>query len=247
MSFGPVLRLWRSPVRSREAPGVGVGRVPACLTLGETLVGEGRSVSRFGLSRLPPSGRSRAPVHVTPRCCHSAAAAPASSSLCRPQRLHRAGSPPPPSPPRPPDREGPRLACDSRPDRRVLPAPLGASGGPVVRGVRLLSGRSGCGPGPASLRFPCVPGALGLSSARAPLGPSPAPGSQVSFLPGLSGVWGTAEPPPQGRARESVDPGNRRASPAGKGKGERGPARGAFPGSGPRPWPARGSGCPGPR
>ena len=157
-----------------------------------------------------------------PRSCHSAAAARASSSLRRPQRLLLAGSPPPPPPPRAPDREGPRLGCVSRPDRCVLPPPLGASGGPVVRGVRLLSGRSGCGPGPASLRFPRVPGALALSSAQAPLGPPPAPGSQVSFLPGPSGVCGTADPPPQGRARESVDLREVLPPSRGRGRGRRG-------------------------
>ena len=132
------------------------------------------------------------------RSCHPAAAAPGSSSLFRPQRLLCAGPPPPPPPsPSPPDREDPRLGCDSAPGPPRPPASFGC-----VRGSRGSRGEAALG----SFRLrprPCEPAvsprpwrALVSSSAQAP----PAPGSQVSFLPGLSGVCGTAEPPPQGRA-----------------------------------------------
>lgn len=62
--------------------------------------------------------------------CHSAAAAPGSSSLFRPQRLLCAGPPPPPPPPpTPPDREDPRLGCDSAPGPLRPPASSGCVGG----------------------------------------------------------------------------------------------------------------------
>lgn len=202
--------------------GVGVGRIPACLL-------EGRSASRFGSSRLPPSARSRAPAHVTgapvipplPLRLLPACAALNVSSVRDRSRRRRPGL-----------RTGrtPDSAVTRLPDRRVLLPPLGALGGPAVRGVRLLSGRSGCGPGSASLRFPRVPAARWLP----PLPRRPRPSSS----PGFPGVFPSRS---ERRLR------NRRASPAGKGRIERGRARGAFPGSGPRLWPARSSGCSGPR
>lgn len=160
MSFGPVLRFWRPPALSRGPPGVRVGRIPACL------VGEGLSGNRFGPSRLPPSARSRAPAHVIGapvipplplRVPPAYSALNVSSVRDRPRRRRRRRR-------RPVLRTGrtPDSAVTRRPDRRVLLLLLGASGGPAVRGVRLLSGRSGCGPGPASLRFLRVPGARWL-------------------------------------------------------------------------------------
>lgn len=167
------------------------------------------------------------------RSCHSAAAAPASSSLCRPQRLLGAGPLPPP-PPRPPDREDPRLGCDSAPGPSRPPASFGCVGGSRGSQGEAALGSFRLRPRlcePAVSPRPCR--ALASSSAQAP----PAL-LQPSSSPGFPGVFPSLS---QRRLR------NRRASPAGKGRIERGRARGAFPGSGPRLWPAWGSGCSGPR
>ena len=190
MRFGPVLRFWRPPALSRGLPGVRVGRVPACL------VSEGRSGSRFGPSRLPPSARSRAPSHVTGtpvipplplRVPPAYSVLNVSSVRDRPRRRRRC---------RPVLRTGrtPNSAVTRRPDRCVLLPLLGASGGPAVRGVRLLSGRSGCGPGPESLRFLRVPGARWLP----PLPRRPRPSSG----PGFPGVFPSR---PQRRLRNGRD------------------------------------------